>query len=309
MTRKIVTHFAAIGLSVTLVHGAAMAQAEPAAPPVRTQAAERATAELSYGSHPLQRLDFHPAAATFTGPRPTIVFIHGGAWAGGDKSDSTGAAKIRHYTDAGYNLASVNYRLLPEAEIEEQAADVAAGIAHLVENAQTLGIDPDRIAIMGHSAGAHLGALVATDPHWLEPHDLSPRDIAGVVLLDGAAYDVPVQIRAAGPLLAIGYRFAFGSSVSRQDMLSPAYHADGENARRFMLLHVERRDAAEQARVLADALNEAGTEAEVSGFPGRGMEGHNLLNAMLGRSDSPATEPVDLWLADTFARGGWKTKG
>ncbi len=165
--------------------------------------------ELSFGSHPLQRLDFYRSAVP--GPRPLILFVHGGAWVGGDKSDSTGSAKIRHYTQAGYQLASVNYRLLPEVDIERQADDVAASLAALLDRARELGIDTRRVVLMGHSAGAHLAALVATDPRYLGRYGLTPGDIGGVVLLDGAAYDVPSQIVDAGPLLGFAYQVAFGS--------------------------------------------------------------------------------------------------
>lgn len=295
----------ALALAVAApVSGAVFAPATASAAQVATQAkpAKPVGKVLSYGQHPLQQMDFYPADSRFEGPRPLIVFIHGGAWAGGDKADSTGEAKIRHYTAAGYALASINYRLLPEVDIEDQAADVAAAIAMLRDKSRDMALDKRRIVLMGHSAGAHLAALVATDPRWLDERDMRPDDIAGVVLLDGPAYDVPSQIRDAGPLLGFGFQLAFGSRPARQDLLSPITHVDGANARRFLLLHVERPDAQRQALLLRDKLKKSGTDAQVLGFPGKGMEGHNLLNAMLGRRDSPATVPVDEWLAETFAR-------
>ncbi|WP_230281181.1 alpha/beta hydrolase [Croceicoccus sp. Ery15] len=257
-----------------------------------------AAQELSFGSHPLQRLDFYRSPSP--GPRPLILFVHGGAWIGGDKSDSTGEAKIRHYTQAGYQLASVNYRLLPEVDIEHQADDVAASLASLLEQARDLNIDTRRLVLMGHSAGAHLAALVATDPRYLKRYGLTPGDIGGVALLDGAAYDVPSQIMDAGPLLGFAYQIAFGSGPARQSSLSPASHTATGNARDFLLLHVERPDAERQAFTFADALESGGTRARVAGVKGRGMEGHNRINAMLGRSDSDATPIVDEWLAGLF---------
>lgn len=290
---------------ITVIVASAVLAAQGIAPTpavaANAAAATQAASELEYGSHRLQRMDFYPAVSRDGEALPTIVFVHGGAWAGGDKSDSTGQAKIRHYTEAGYNLVSVNYRLLPEVTIEQQAQDVASALDDILVNARKLGVDPTRIVLMGHSAGAHLSALLATDPSYLDAHDRSPRDIAGVVLLDGPAYDVPRQIVDAGPLLGFGYQLAFGNRIGRQDTLSPVHHADGKDARRFLMIHVERPDAKRQAEKLADVLEREGTDAEVMAFPGRGMEGHNLLNAMLGRRDSPATVPVDEWLAATFA--------
>jgi len=320
MTRKIVSLLAsgALLMPVAAGHGVAATSVMKAPPataattrPAPTATVRKAAfgaaakSEIAYGGHALQRMDFYPGASATPGtPLPTIVFVHGGAWAGGDKSDSTGAAKIRHYTEAGYNLVSVNYRLLPEVAIEDQAADLAAAVDDLLANAKTLGIDRRRVVLMGHSAGAHLSALVATDPALMKARGRNPQDIAGVVLLDGPAYDVPEQIADVGPLIGFGFQVAFGGRVGRQRALSPASHVDTPNAARFLLLHVERPDSTRQARIFAEDLTRAGVDAQVMAFPGRGMDGHNMLNAMLGRSDSPATVPVDKWLAETFRRAG-----
>ncbi len=314
MTRKIVSLLASGALLIPVAAGqgalaapvttSAPARTATPAPSVQKAAfGAAAKSEIAYGPHALQRMDFYPGASATEGAAlPTIVFVHGGAWAGGDKSDSTGAAKIRHYTEAGYNLVSVNYRLLPEVDIEDQAADLASAVDDLLTNAKTLGIDRRRVVLMGHSAGAHLSALVATNPALMEAHGRNPQDIAGVVLLDGPAYDVPEQIADVGPLIGFGFQVAFGGRLARQRALSPATHVDTPNAARFLLLHVERPDSTRQARIFGDHLTKAGTDAKVMAFPGRGMDGHNMLNAMLGRVDSPATVPVDKWLAETFRR-------
>ena len=94
------------------------------------------------------------------------------------------------YKRQGYAFASINYRLVPAATVEEQAADVAAAVQAIVERADALGVDRHRIVLMGHSAGAHLVALVGTDPRYLKGAGLSFADIAGVIPIDGAAYDL-----------------------------------------------------------------------------------------------------------------------
>ena len=75
-----------------------------------------------------------------------------------------GSAKLEHWRALGYAVASVNYRLVPDARVEDQAADIAAALALLKQRAAQLGFDGTRIALVGHSAGAHLVALVGTDP-------------------------------------------------------------------------------------------------------------------------------------------------
>ncbi|MDT0576171.1 alpha/beta hydrolase [Croceicoccus sp. F390] len=289
----------------------------PAPAKIQPRAGEQAGPQIiAYGSHPLQAFDFYPAQPragdeqaiaagarlSAAASRPLIVFVHGGAWVSGDKSDSTGPAKIHHYTRKGYQFATINYRLLPEAEIEEQAADVAAAVAALLSRADTLGIDRDRVVLMGHSAGAHLAALVATDPTYLGRSAMSPQDIAAAVLIDGPAFDVPAQIADAGPWLGMAYTLGFGNLVPRQRALSPVSHTQQPNARAVLMVHVER-DSARQARLLADALRRHETPARVLGFAGRGMQAHNAINYRLGRPDEPATGAVDNWLDEVLFPG------
>ena len=93
------------------------------------------------------------------GGYPVAVFVHGGGWQRGDKRLMLGSAKLRHWQAAGYAVASLNYRLVPDATVEQQAADVASAVAYLKANAGGLGFDARRIALVGHSAGgpAHRG--------------------------------------------------------------------------------------------------------------------------------------------------------
>ena len=114
--------------------------------------------EYAYGSDALQKLDFWPAASAR--PAPLVLFVHGGGWKRGDKKSATGMQKVEHLTNEGFAFASINYRLVPAATVEQQAADVSAAVAWHRSHAARLGIDASRIVLMGHSAGAHLVALV-----------------------------------------------------------------------------------------------------------------------------------------------------
>ena len=95
------------------------------------------------------------------------MFVHGGGWSIGDKRTGAGV-KAAHFTAQGWAFASVNYRLVPGATVEQQANDIASAIAFARIHAAENGLDPDRIVVMGHSAGAHLAALVGTDPRYLK---------------------------------------------------------------------------------------------------------------------------------------------
>ncbi|XJJ60468.1 alpha/beta hydrolase [Novosphingobium sp. BL-8H] len=266
--------------------------------------AQDQTTSLSYGANALQTLDFWPAAKSPArkGPTPLIVFVHGGGWKRGDKDNATGPYKVAHYTGEGYAFASVNYRLVPDASVEQQAQDIADALAALLKRADALGIARGKVVLMGHSAGAQLVALVGTDPRYLRKAGLSYVDIAGVIPIDGAAYDVPAQMADGPRIMQQTYAQAFGTDPARQRALSPTLQAAAPNAPAFLLLHVQRPDGVRQAEALAAALRAANTKVERQGFPGEGLRGHMEINRRLGDPDYPATPAVDAWLARVFGK-------
>ncbi len=254
---------------------------------------------LSYGTDDLQRLDYWAGA----GPdAPLVIFVHGGGWKRGDKDMMQGSAKLEHWQEQGYAVASINYRLVPGNTVEQQAADVAGAVAWLHDRAQTLGFDGDRIALVGHSAGAHLVALVGTDPQYFRAAGLAMDDVAGIVPLDGAAYNVPDQMDENALLMGATYRQAFGEDPARQRALSPNMHTAAPNAPAFLILHVQRDDARRQSRELAEGLTAAGTPASVQEFRGRGLRGHAQINRRMGEVDYPATPVVDAFLRRVFSK-------
>lgn len=254
---------------------------------------------LSYGTDTLQRLDFYRAAGG-NQPAPLVIFVHGGGWKRGSKENADGAWKAPHYTGLGYAYASINYRLVPRNTVEDQAADVSAALRYLIDRAARLGFDPTRVVIMGHSAGAHLVALVGTDERFLRNAGLTFSNLVGVLPIDGAAYDVPAQMRESGNLMQDTYLQAFGKDPTRQRALSPTLQAAAPNAPAFLILHVQRKDGVAQATELADALMRAGTSVERHGFPGTGLEGHAEINRQLGNPAYAATPVVDTWLKNRF---------
>lgn len=258
---------------------------------------ENARAEYAYGEQALQQLDYWAAARA---DAPLVVFVHGGGWKNGDKQMMAGSAKLEHWQAQGYAVASLNYRLVPQATVEQQAQDIADAVAWLRSNARRIGFDKRRVVLVGHSAGAHLVALVGTDPRYFLKAGLRMDDVRGIIPLDGAAYDVLEQMDENARLLGDTYRQAFGTDPARQRALSPTLHAAAPNAPEFLILHVQRRDGAEQSRDLARALNKAGTPAKVQGFEGRGLKGHMQINRKLGDPAYPATLVVDAFLGRMF---------
>lgn len=249
------------------------------------------TVTVSYGNDAQQAIDFYRAKSA--DPAPLIVFIHGGGWSLGDKRQASGR-KPGHFTGEDYAFASINYRLVLSATVEQQAADVASAIDMLRFRAAEYGIDPNRIALMGHSAGAHLAALVATDPQYLKAVGVPMSAVKAVVLLDGAGYDVAAQMKSGGPILQKLYGPPFGDDPKRQARLSPMSHTAPPNAASWLALYVEGRDASfGQARTLVQALEKAGAKARAVAVPD---SSHGELNQNLGADGDMATAEVDAFL-------------
>jgi acetyl esterase/lipase len=95
-----------------------------------------------------------------TGPVPLVIFVHGGAFMGGDKSMEGG--NVASVLAAGYAAASLNYRLSGEALFPAAVQDVKAAVRFLRANAPQYGLDPDRFAAWGESAGGNLVAMIGT---------------------------------------------------------------------------------------------------------------------------------------------------
>jgi len=142
---------------------------------------------------------------------PVLIYVHGGAWRSGSKNlyVALGRAFARH----GIGTVIVNYRLSPKVKHPAHAEDVAKAVAWTRENIAKYGGDIDRIVLMGHSAGGHLAALLATDPAYLKAEKLEPANIRGVIAVS-ALYEIdpaseltvhafgtdPVACREASPL-------------------------------------------------------------------------------------------------------------
>ena len=246
--------------------------------------------EDAYGSDPRQKLDWAVPAGG-QGKAPLLLFVHGGGWSIGDKRMGAGQ-KGQHFLGTGWAFASANYRLVPDATVEQQAADVASAVAWLRRQP---GVDGSRIVLMGHSAGAHLAALVGTDPHYSAAAGVPLSAIRGVVLLDGAGYDVGQQMSLPGNQVKSMYLKAFSEDPTRQAKLSPARHAPAPNAADWLVLPVaSRQDSTAQSEALAAKLRAAGSRVTVAPQEGKT---HATLNRELGQLDDPSTAVVDRFLA------------
>lgn len=114
-------------------------------------AREPTAAEVAYGPHERNVLDFWQAEGD--GPRPLLVYIHGGGWVRGDKSGLSDRV-VQQYLDEGISCAAINYRLTPDSPLPAPVHDAARAIQFLRTKASSWNIDQSRIALTGGSAGA-----------------------------------------------------------------------------------------------------------------------------------------------------------
>lgn len=248
--------------------------------------------DLAYGPADRHRLDVYlpsqnlPRAGAAT---QTLFLVHGGGWRHGDKRNADFIrAKVRHWLPRGVAVVAVNYRLLPEAPVAEQAADVARALAFAQQRAPDWQLDAGRFVLMGHSAGAHLVTLLAADTALTTRAGVQPW--LGTVSLDSAAVDVPqLMQRRHMPL----YDDAFGADPAQWPALSPRHRLSARPAPLLLVCSSTRPDQpCTPNSEFAAAVQALGGRAELLAI----AKSHGEINADLG-TDTAYTARVDAFLA------------
>jgi acetyl esterase/lipase len=216
-----------------------------------------------------------------------ILMVHGGGWAHGDKAmQAVVANKVAHWVPKGFIVVSANYRLVPAADPLQQARDLAAALATVQAKAPGWGGDPAKLILMGHSAGAHLVALLSASPGSASSHGARPW--LGTVALDSAAYDVEAVM--GGRHLGL-YDQAFGADPVLWKASSPAAQLRAATAPLLAVCSSRRADSCRAARQFVRRASAFGTRAQV-------LEQdltHKGINEELG-SPGAYTEAVDAFL-------------
>ncbi len=220
---------------------------------------------------------------------PVFVFIHGGGWSKRDKDEVGSQPKL--FNSAGTIVVSVNYRLVPGVRHPENVQDIAAAIAWISKNISKSGGDPNKIVLMGHSAGSHLAALVATDGRFLAAHGLRRNQLKGVVTLDGSAFDIPDRIKNGSEQVVENCRKAFGEREDAQIDGSPVKHVEGPvPLPPFLLVYLK--DGSlnhSQSRRFSELVERAGGKAKLVHITDG--KSHQALCDHLG-TDSDQTGPL-----------------
>lgn len=139
--------------------------------------------DAAYGRHERHRLDVYRHAAQ-TAPAPALLFVHGGAFVRGsrNKTDQIYSNVARFFAAEGMVGVNIGYRLADAAPYPGATQDIAAAVAWVKANADEHGIDPDRLFLMGHSAGGAHAATYAYDSRF---QPAGGHGLAGLLLVSG----------------------------------------------------------------------------------------------------------------------------
>ncbi len=232
--------------------------------------------DVAFSVHPRNKLDVyrpHPATPAL---KPVVVFFYGGAWEAGEKGEYLFAAEA--LVSRGYVVVIPDYRLYPEVVFPAYMEDAALALKWTFAHIATHGGDPDKVFVMGHSAGAQLAALLNFDAGYLQRIGSSHRRIRGLVSLAG-----PLDFL---PLTEPQLEFIFPLPVRAASQPINFVRASAAPA---LLLHgaADTRVKTHNSLNLARRVQTAGGVAEIDIYPDMGHVGILLALAKPLRGDKP----------------------
>ncbi len=171
---------------------------------------------LPYGASKRQTFDVYKPAHS-TGKDPVVIFFYGGSWQSGDKSDYLFVADA--FTSKGFITIIPDYRVYPEVKFPLFLRDGAAVVRWAKDHVDLIGGDSSRIFLVGHSAGAHIAAMLCLDGQYLAEYGLDRSAVRGMVGLSGP-YDFL-------PFHSDTLRTLFGPPEQWPDT-QPINHVDGK---------------------------------------------------------------------------------
>jgi acetyl esterase/lipase len=228
-------------------------------------------------------LDVYPAQGVH-GPAPVVLFFYGGTWREGERGyyRFVGEALARN----GVTAILPDYRKAPAHPFPAFMDDAATAAAWAKAHASEYGGDPARIHLMGHSAGAHMVALLATDARYLARWKLRPRDFSSAIGLAGPYDFLPIRERKVRQVFP---------DVAHWAETQPVNFVDGDEPP-FLLLHgrSDRRVWRQNSERMAMLLRARGEPVSLRIFP---RTGHiALVNGFLSPRFSPALEATLAWI-------------
>ncbi len=212
---------------------------------------------------------------------PVVMFVHGGGWDKGNRKYVQN--KPEYLNGKGYVFVSIDYRLLPQTQVADQAKDVEAAFAYVRRNIGRHGGDPGRIAVMGHSAGCHLTALTGLRG--------GLPGVAALVLSDVESYDLVAFMQAGKRKNIYGDVF---TDPAQWQSLSPTTYAGTRPHPPIFIAYSKTRGHKEAAETFAARLKASG--ARVALFDGRAYN-HFTMGRNFGSEEGGMTGAAMAFLA------------
>lgn len=221
--------------------------------------------DQAYAPGDRRRLDVYAPASIGQAARPVIVFFYGGSWKGGSKDGYSFVG--RALAAQGFVVAVPDYRLVPQVRFPRFVEDSAAAVKWVRAHVARFGGDPDRIVLVGHSAGAYNAAMLAVDPRWLGPDRAA---VKGWAALAGPYEFLPLDTEVT--------KDAFGAADDLE-ATQPILFASADDPPALLVAGGEDELVLpSQSTGMAIALVEAGAKAEALVYPDVGHVG--LVTAM-----------------------------
>jgi len=210
---------------------------------------------LAYGEGERQALDIYAPVGESTQTRPVVVFFYGGSWNSGTRAGYNFAG--RALAARGYVVVVPDYRLVPEVHFPAFVEDGAEAVRWVRENVADYGGDPEQIVLMGHSAGAHIAAMLANDPQWLGADRAALRGLVGLA----GPYDF-------APLDTAATIEAFGEWPRVEETQPITYVGAGAPPALLLTGADDTTVKPRNSRALSAALTAAGVSAQMVTYPG-----------------------------------------
>lgn len=252
------------------------------------------TRSIHYGPNEKQIVDIYQPDQCRTRQCPVTMWVHGGGWRYGNTSGDRSTEMQTAWANQGIVMVGVNYRLSPQYMHPAHIEDVASAISWVHDHISQYGGDPNRVSLLGHSAGAHLVALVATNPTYLAAHHLTPKGaIVNVFPIDTASFDLTNPSRVVARMI----KEAFGTNEQTLREASPIWNVvrGGSYPSFIMAATRVRRDAVQTSEILQRKLRDAGVSADliIKDYPGVGqLHAHGKIAMELVDMNSDMTQTL-----------------
>lgn len=155
------------------------------------------TSDIAYGADPRQTLDIYRTKQPAPGA-PVVIFFYGGSWNSGSRSDYLFVGEA--LASRGITTVIADYRLYPQVRYPQFLQDSAQATGWTYQHIADYGGNPQRLFLMGHSAGAYNAAMLALDPQWLRAVGMSPANLRGWMGLAGPYDFLPIKDEAVRPV-------------------------------------------------------------------------------------------------------------